>query len=273
MKITNHLLFDNSNRQVDFRLTPNKGGKIIPQYLVLHYTAATQGKGSISWFLNKEARASAHLIIDRDGTITQFAPFNVMTWHAGESQWNGLNGLNKFSIGIELVNGGRLVQAGGAWICSVDKKPVMDADVVIARHKNDTRESGWQAYTEFQIQTVTEVATALVRTYQLKDVVGHEDIAPIRKSDHGPAFPMPSFRSKVLGRKNDQTSVHHNVAPVNIRAGAGTQFAPLTEQLLPKNTKVRILKREGTWSFVEVLETVHGLNDLEGWIASKFLVE
>ncbi len=74
MKISNNFLFDNANKQIDFRPTPNKGGKYIPQYLVMHYTAATEAKGSISWLLSKEAKASAHLIIDRDGTITQLLP-------------------------------------------------------------------------------------------------------------------------------------------------------------------------------------------------------
>jgi N-acetylmuramoyl-L-alanine amidase len=272
MKITNHLLFDNMNRQVDFKLTPNKGGKITPEYLIIHYTAATQEKGSISWFLNREAKASAHLLIDRDGSITQFAPFNVMTWHAGQSEWNGLNGLNKFSVGIELVNGGRLVRSGAAWICAVDKKAVIDSDVVLATHKNDPTESAWHAYTALQIQVAAEVSAALVKTYSLRDVLGHEDIAPHRKSDPGPAFPMGSFRSKVMGRKDDALKAHITRVAVNIRAGAGSQFVPVSD-VLPGNTRVRVLKRSGNWSFVEVLETVHGLNDLEGWIMSKFLLE
>jgi N-acetylmuramoyl-L-alanine amidase len=272
MKITNHLLFDNMNKQVDFQPTPNKGGKITPVYLVMHYTAATQAKGSISWFLNKEAKASAHLVIDRDGSITQFAPFNVMTWHAGQSEWNGLSGLNKFSVGIELVNGGRLVRSGAAWVCAVDKKAVIDSDVVLATHKNEISESAWHAYTEVQIQVAAEISAALVKTYLLKDVLGHEDIAPHRKSDPGPAFPMGSFRSKVLGRKDDLLTAHLTRATVNIRSGAGTQFPPVAD-LLPPDTRVRVLKRSGNWSFVEVLETVHGLNDLEGWIMTKFLLE
>jgi N-acetylmuramoyl-L-alanine amidase len=271
MKITNDLLFDNANKQVDFKLTPNRGGKYTPQFLVMHYTAATEAKGSINWFLNKEAKASAHLIIDRDGTITQFAPFNVVTWHAGVSEWNGLVGLNRFSIGIELVNGGRVVRSGNNWICPVDKKIVQDSDVIIARHKNESNESGWHVYTQFQLQVATEVSALLVKTYNLKNVLGHEDIAPHRKSDPGPAFPMGSFRSKVMGRKEDEEVVFTTTTAVNIRSGAGTQFPPITKEL-PKNTPVHVMKRDGNWSFVEVLEKVHGLNDLEGWVFSKFLV-
>ena len=272
MKITDHILIGNNNKPVDFQPTPNKGGKFTAQYLVMHYTAATEARGSISWFLSKQAQASAHLLIDRDGTITQFAPFNIITWHAGASQWNGLIGMNKFSIGIELVNGGRLAKSGIAWICAVDKKTVADSDVIIARHKNDSIESGWQTYTEIQLQTAVEVAALLVKTYELKDVVGHEDIAPLRKSDPGPAFPMSSFRSRVMGRKDDEQVVYLTTTEVNIREGAGTQFATLTDAL-PKKTRVQILKRQGNWSFVEVLDIVNEINDLEGWVFSKYLVD
>lgn len=271
MKISNDLLFDNSNRQVDFKLTPNRAGKYTPQYLVIHYTAATEARGSISWFLNKDAKASAHLIIDRDGSITQFAPFTTITWHAGISEWNGLVGLNKFAIGIELVNGGRVIKSGNNWICPVDKKMVPEGDVVIARHKNESSDSGWQTYTAIQIQTAVEVAALLVKTYGLKDVLGHEDIAPHRKSDPGPAFPMGSFRSKVMGRKENIADIYVTTTKVNIRSGAGTQFAPITDEL-QKNTHVQVLKREGNWSFVDVQDVVHGLNDLEGWVFSKYLV-
>jgi N-acetylmuramoyl-L-alanine amidase len=271
MKITNHILIGDNNKAVDFQATPNKGGKYTPQYLVMHYTAATEAKGSISWFLNKQAKASAHLIIDRDGTITQFAPFNVITWHAGESEWNGLIGLNKFAVGIELVNGGKLVRVTNGWICPVDKKSVPETDVVIAVHKNEVNENGWQAYTEKQIQTAIEVAALIIKEYELRDVVGHDDIAPHRKTDPGPAFPMASFRSRVTGRKDDKPTIYLTTTDVNIRSGAGTQFPTLTDPL-PKNTKVVLFKREGNWSFGEVVGKVNGLNDLEGWIFSKYLI-
>lgn len=275
MKIIRHLLYGNNGKQVQFVATPNKSGLFavgFPKYLVMHYTAATTAQSAISWFANRQANASAHLLIGRDGSITQFAPFNTITWHAGESQWNGLIGMNKFSIGIELVNGGRLQKSGNNWVCSVDKRVVPDNEVLIAKHKNENTDAAWHNYTDIQLQVSIEVAALLVKTYSLTDIVGHEDIAPFRKSDPGPAFPMSSFRTRAMGRKETTLNTYVTSTVANIRSGAGTQFAPVTEPL-PTGTKVLVLKREGNWSFVEVIQKVHGLNDIEGWIASKLLIK
>ena len=272
MQIKNHLLFQDNGTQVSFKPTPNKGGKYIPEYLVMHYTAASTAQSSISWFLTPIAKASAHLLIERDGNITQFAPFNIVTWHAGKSQWKGINGLNQFAIGIEMVNGGRLIKSGNVWECPVDQKKVPAAEVIIAVHKNETNESAWQKYTQPQLEAAIQIGALLVSTYNLKDVVGHEDIAPIRKSDPGPAFPMSSFRSRIMGRHDETLDEFVTSTELNIRSGAGTAFTPLT-QPMPKETHVLVLKTEGTWSFVEVLDTVHGIMDLEGWVSSKFLIK
>lgn len=273
MQIKNHLLFLDDGTQVDYRPTPNKGGRYTPEYLVMHYTAATTAKSSISWFLSPVAKASAHLLIARDGTITQFVPFNIVTWHAGKSQWKGLNGLNQFAIGIELTNGGRLMKSGSSYSCPVDQKKVPNSEVIIAVHKNEMTESAWQKYSQAQLDVAVEVAALLVSTYGLKDVIGHDDIAPIRKSDPGPAFPMGSFRSRAMGRENEKMDEYITSTELNIRSGPRTAFDPLTLPPLPVGTKALALKTVGTWSFVEVLDTVNGVMDLEGWVSSKYLVK
>ena len=45
---------------------------------------------------------SSHLLIKRDGSITQFVPFNKKAWHAGVSIFKEREDCNDFSIGIEL---------------------------------------------------------------------------------------------------------------------------------------------------------------------------
>ncbi len=270
MKIKNHLLYLNDHTQVSYKPTPNKGGKFTPQYLIMHYTAATTANSAISWFMSPLAQASAHLVIGRDGDITQMAPFNVICWHAGQSKWGNINGLNQYSIGIEMVNAGRLSIVGDKYVSKIDKVTIKETDVLLATHKNETRPDAWHEYTPKQIDACINVAAALVGNYALKDILGHEDVSPGRKSDPGPAFPMNSFKSKALGRKDEFADTYITVAELNIRSGAGTSFSTITNPL-PTGTKVLVLKREGNWSFVEVIDFVHGIMDLEGWVASKYL--
>jgi UDP-N-acetylglucosamine:LPS N-acetylglucosamine transferase len=70
-----------------------------------------------------------------------------------------------------------------------------DSEVIEAVHKHETEPRGWHTFTPEQIAAALEVSKLLVNHYNLRDVVGHDDIAPGRKLDPGPAFPMESFRA------------------------------------------------------------------------------
>jgi len=103
---------------------------------------------------------SAHLLIDREGEIVQFVPFNRRAWHAGHSHFAGRANCNDFSIGIELEG--------------VDNKP----------------------YTEQQYQSLTDVSLRLMQFYpaiSVDNIVGHSDISPERKTDPGPAFNWSTY--------------------------------------------------------------------------------
>jgi len=197
--VSKHLLYQDGY-PVNFVRTPNGGKPLKPLYLIEHYTAGLTADGAIKWFQDSAAQASAHLIIDRDGSVTQMMEFNRVCWHAGRSEWQEIDGLNQYSIGIEIVNAGKLKRnASGKWLTWTDKI-IPDADVIIATHKHETVETGWHRYTSEQLERVTEVSVALHQAYKFLDVLGHEDISPKRKTDPGPAFPMLSIQSKVMGR-------------------------------------------------------------------------
>ncbi len=186
MTISNHFLDG-----VKQSLLP--GGSIIkPVLLVIHFTAGMSGASSIGWWRNPAAKgASAHIVIDRDGTVIQCRAFNKTAGHAGVSKWKGRTGCNGFSIGIELANAGDSVS--GDPPKAFGKYPLY-AGATVAKHKNGGRTSTWENYSEAQVIACLEVSKTLVAYYKLSDLVGHEDIAPSRKNDPGPAFPMTMLR-------------------------------------------------------------------------------
>lgn len=276
MKIQNHRLIGDDGNPVPYVESPNRGGALAPEYLVMHYTAGGSAEGAISWLCNPAAKASAHLVIGRDGQITQLVPFNRIAWHAGQSQWAGRSGLNGFSIGIELDNAGRLERAGGRWVSAATKRSYVDDDVLIANHKHDAAgalPSGWHEYSEAQLDAAARAGLALVEKYALKDVLGHEDIAPGRKSDPGPAFPLASFRARLMGRADDAAEIYATSTELNVRAGPGTEHAVLPGSPLPTGTQVAVLERCGVWWRVDVLAAAGGVPDIVGWCHSRFLAK
>lgn len=270
MKIKNHLLHYDNGNAINYKSTPNKGRKYKPQYIVMHYTAATTARSTINWFMRKEAKASAHLLIDELGRITQFAPFNIVTWHAGRSSWYDLRGMNNYAIGIELVNGGKLSRINDTWVCPVDKQPVPNEEVLMASHKNESNTSAWQTYTQVQLTTAIEVAAAITRHYSIQDVLGHEDVSPGRKIDPGPAFPMDHFKSQVFGHAMDQEQTFMTTASLNVRTGAGTQYGTVCNPL-QRGTIVSVLAKDNNWSLISVDQDQDGIIDIEGWVYNKYL--
>jgi len=106
-------------------------------------------------------RVSAHVMIRREGLVTQYVPFGARAWHAGVSEYRGRSGCNDFSIGIELEG--------------VDDIP----------------------YTDAQYEALIRVIRALLGGYatlSAEHIAGHSDIAPGRKTDPGAVFDWGRLR-------------------------------------------------------------------------------
>lgn len=162
----------------------------VRRFGIAHFTAGATALSSVDFWRTPQAKgAEAHVIIDRDGTIYQVRAFNQKADHAGESRWHDqrqtFTFLNSCSIGIEFANGGDNPALIRRW----SKLPP-----VVARHKNGGPVTTWEAFPEVQILAGIAVFQAIVKAYNLDDVVGHDDIAPQRKNDPGPAFPMQRVR-------------------------------------------------------------------------------
>lgn len=200
--IKNHLL-ELNEKQVPFIKSPHGGASMTPRYLVIHYTAGSSASGAVTWFMDPRAKASAHLVIDRDGTATQMMNFNKVAWHAGESKWGGLRGLNQHAIGIELVNSGKLNRTSKGQWTNWANQAVDEDEVYVLTHKHEKTPAGWHTYTQAQFDTVFSIGLLLKNHYHLLDVIGHDDISKGRKVDPGPAFPMISVQSKIVGRSGE----------------------------------------------------------------------
>jgi len=121
----------------------------------------------------KDVEVSAHCLIQRDGSIIQYVSFFDKAWHAGLSSFNERERCNDFSIGIELEG--------------TDDIP----------------------YTAEQYQQLAELTHCLQNKFPaiiMDNIVGHCDIAPLRKTDPGPVFDWQYFRQYLIEqatRNND----------------------------------------------------------------------
>jgi N-acetylmuramoyl-L-alanine amidase len=186
MKITDDHWIDTAVRQ------PISGGSLmrVRRFLIMHFTSGATALSSINFWRTPDARgASAHFVIDRDGTLFQCRPCNVTCGHAGKSQWahggRTFSSLNSCTIGIEFANAGDSSNLIKKW----SKLPPLRA-----RHKNGGPVCDWERYTPEQIETGKQLAAVLCKRYNLDAILGHDDIAPDRKVDPGPAFPMAEIR-------------------------------------------------------------------------------
>lgn len=112
-------------------------------------------------------RVSSHLLISRNGQVTQYVPFDERAWHAGVSSYTGVENCNDYSIGIELEG--------------ADHIP----------------------YTEEQYQSLARCCQTLINHYPTlskQGIVGHCDISPGRKTDPGESFDWLKFNALLSSR-------------------------------------------------------------------------
>ena len=137
--------------------------------IIIHYTGMQSERESLKKLISSRSKVSCHYLINRKGRIFNLVKDQNIAWHAGKSMWGKYKNLNKNSIGIELVNKG---------------------------HRY-----GYQVFTKIQIKKLTKLCKSLKKKYKIKNnfILGHSDIAPLRKIDPGEKFPWYYLSSKGVG--------------------------------------------------------------------------
>jgi len=149
--------------EIKKKYSPNfdkkKRSKKSIKIIVIHYTGMQSERESLLRLCDPKSKVSSHFVINQNGIIYRLVDNAYVAWHAGRSSWKKCKGLNKNSIGIELINKGH--------------------------------EFGYTSFKNKQITSLIKVCKILIKKYKIKNenIVGHSDIAPLRKKDPGEKFP------------------------------------------------------------------------------------
>ncbi len=137
--------------------SPNFGPRrdgALPDMVVLHYTAMQSSAAALARLCDPSAEVSAHYLISETGEVFQLVDEAARAWHAGAGAWGAVTDVNSRSIGIELAN--------------TSKHP----------------------FPEPQMRALEQLLKGIRHRWALRPerVIGHSDMAPMRKSDPGPRF-------------------------------------------------------------------------------------
>jgi N-acetylmuramoyl-L-alanine amidase len=271
---------------VNHRLTPdlatfqeskNRGRQFatpLPDTLVIHYTAGRSLESSVETLCNPASSASAHLVVGRDGKVVQLVDFDTVAWHAGVSRYRDRVGLNNYSLGIEIDNAGRLRRTEGGDFVTWFGMKIPAADVISAVHRNEQKPDFWETFPEVQITQVFKLVQLLIAQYGIRTIVGHEEIAPGRKFDPGPAFPLDKMRERMLDWGRDRNSDPDqddntifgtvNASLLNVRAGP-SRLSPATDSPLRFGTRVEVAADEDHGDWIRIR------NPVSGWVKSEYV--
>ncbi len=137
--------------------------------VVLHYTGMESAEAALGRLCDAEARVSAHYVIDEDGTVISLVAEDKRAWHAGVAFWRGETDINGRSVGIELVNPGH--------------------------------QFGYREFPDPQMAALEGLARDILARHPIepRNVVGHSDVAPGRKTDPGELFDWRRLAAAGIG--------------------------------------------------------------------------
>ena len=139
------------------------------KFIIFHYTGMKKENQAIAHLTNNKSKVSSHYFIKNNGEIISLVPDLYVAWHAGKSNWNKHTSLNSESIGIEISNPGH--------------------------------EHGYRKFSDRQIKSLIRISKLIINKYKIdkKKILGHSDIAPLRKKDPGEKFPWKLLSKQKIG--------------------------------------------------------------------------
>ena len=148
---------------------PWKRTKTSIKFIIIHYTGMQSERESIKRLCDPKSKVSRHFVINKKGQVYKLVQENRIAWHAGKSCWGKYKNLNRNSIGIELVNKGH--------------------------------DFGYTIFPKKQLSSLTKICKKLIKKYKIKkkNVIGHSDVAPLRKIDPGEKFPWEKLANNNIG--------------------------------------------------------------------------
>ena len=190
------------------------------KFIIFHYTGMKSESDALKRLTDIQSEVSCHYLVKINGEILKMVPDSYIAWHAGKSSWKNYKSLNQNSIGIEITNPGH--------------------------------EYGYKNFTKKQITALLKLSKFLIKKYKIspKNILGHSDIAVLRKKDPGEKFPWEYLSKNKIG-------IWHT----------------LNKQDLIKNRKIKISKIEENIFFNNLFKVGYSKNHPKDNNKNKYLIK
>ena len=190
------------------------------KFIIFHYTGMKSESDALKRLTDIQSEVSCHYLIKNNGEIVKMVPDLYIAWHAGKSSWKNYKSLNKNSIGIEITNLG---------------------------HKH-----GYKKFKKKQITSLLKLSKFLIKKYKISsnNILGHSDIAVLRKKDPGEKFPWEYLSKNKIG-----------------------MWHTLNKKYLIKNRKLKINKIEESIFFRNLFKIGYSITYSKDSSKNKYLKE
>ena len=168
------------------------------KFIIFHYTGMKSESDALKRLTEIQSEVSCHYLIKNNGEIVKIVPDLYIAWHAGKSSWKNYKSLNQNSIGIEITNPGH--------------------------------EYGYKNFTQKQITTLVKLSKFLIKKYKInpKNILGHSDIAVLRKKDPGEKFPWEYLAKNKIG-------IWHTLNKQDLKKNRKLKISKIEENIFFRN--------------------------------------